>query len=389
MDGLLAALRLGLRVGDGRDAAACAGIADWPAVARLAIRHRVRPLLLSGLASAKAKAAGSGLEDRLRELRIGPQVRGLRQLSDLGLIADTFAADGIDFVVLKGLPLSQRLHGSPLLRESIDIDLLVAPNRFEDALKSLTGSGWRCVRPNFRETPRRKRWHDGIVKDRLFARAGGGTAIELHHRLLNNPSLFNPPFERLLADGRLQAVAGRRYPVLGDDHLLPYLACHGLEHYWHRLKWLCDIAALVAALDDERLGRLAERCGRQGLGAAFGSAFRLCADELRVGAKALEPSADGLRVRMVSRRARREWRSDYAQGPRWALNAATGWALRFVLKGDLRYVLFELARLLVAPWEFGRPDLPDRWLWLHPVLRPATWIARALRRRSLTHSSPS
>ena len=31
------------------------------------------------------------------------------------------------FLVLKGLPLAQRLYGDPFVREAADIDLLIAP----------------------------------------------------------------------------------------------------------------------------------------------------------------------------------------------------------------------------------------------------------------------
>ena len=379
MKGLLAALRLGLRAGDGRDADTLAGIADWPAVARLATRHRVRPLLLEGLASTEVRSAASGIEARLRELRVAPRVRGLRQLAALAEVHDRLAAGGIDSIVLKGLPLSQRLHGNPLLRESIDIDLLVSPERFGAARDILLETGWRRVGPDFRETPRRRRWYDRLVKDALFVRPGG-VAIELHRRLLNNPHLFDASFGELREQEATETVGGRAYRVLGDAHLVPYLACHGVEHYWHRLKWLCDIAALVAALDEERLARWVAAWRRLGLGMPLGSALGLCGRTLRAAPPGLAPY--GTRARLIARLARREWEGGRDDGGwRWAVRSLQGRAVRLALKADLRYVLFELARLLIAPHEFDRPDLPDRWLWLAPLLRPAAWIAKALKGR--------
>ena len=379
MQALLAALRLGLRLGDGRrDADACAGVADWSAVARLATRHRVRPLLLEGLASAEARSAANGLEGQLRELRVVPRARGLRQLAALAEVHERLVAGGIDSIVLKGLPLSQRLHGNPLLRESIDIDLLVPPERFGAAEEILLGSGWRRTRPDFRETPKRRLWHDRLVKDALFVRPGG-VAVELHRRLLNNPHLFDARFEALREDGATQTVGGRAYRVLGDAHLLPYLACHGVEHYWHRLKWLCDIAALVAAMGEDGLARRTAPWLRLGLGAPLGSALGLCASTLRAVPPGLAP--DGARTRMVASLARRGWEEQRVGGWRWAARSLEGLAVRLALKADPRYALFELARLLIAPHEFGRPDLPDRWLWLAPLLRPARWIGKALRGR--------
>jgi len=384
MDGLLAALRLALGLGDGgADARVCAGISDWPAVARLATGNRVRPLLLKGLASAANRVSESGLEGRLRNLVAAPRVRGLRQLAALAEVSGRLAAGGIDSIVLKGLPLSQQLHGNPLLRESIDIDLLVSPERFEAAAGSLIETGWRQTRPDFRETPKRKQWNDRLSKDALFVRSDG-VAIELHRRLLENPYLFNAPFQRLWDEGGTQTVGERAYRVLGDGHLLPYLAYHGSHHCWHRLKWLCDIAALLSAADEQWLARSLAHCPR-GLATALGSALHLCGQALRTAPPAALPgfAPNGMRVRLIARIARRQWAGEHAQehargwGWRWALAALANSSVLFTLKMDPRYLLFELVRLLAAPHDFDRLNLPDRWLWLGPILRPAVWVAKA------------
>ena len=383
MDGLLAALRLGLQLGDGRDdARACAGIADWAAVARLATGHRVRPLLLKGLASAAGRAPESGLEGRLRNLAVAPRIRGLRQLAALAEISERLAAGGIDSIVLKGLPLSQQLHGNPLLRESIDIDLLVSPERFEEAAAILLETGWRRVGPDFGETPRRKQWYDRLVHDCPFI-GPGGIVVELHRRLLENPYLFNAPFGRLWQEGRTQTAGEHAYRVLGDGHLLFYLAFHGAAHGWHRLKWLCDIAALLAAADEQWLARSSARCPR-GLATALGSALCLCGQALHTAPPAalLKLASDGARARLIARFARRKWAGEHTRqhlrGWRRVLVALADSSARFTLKTDTGYMLFELASLLVAPRDFDRLKLPDRWLWLAPILRPAIWIAKAL-----------
>ncbi|MCY4599638.1 MAG: hypothetical protein OXF27_06935, partial [Acidobacteria bacterium] len=50
LDALLAALRLGLGTGTpAADRERLCRVADWPAVAGLAVHHRVRPLLLRGI----------------------------------------------------------------------------------------------------------------------------------------------------------------------------------------------------------------------------------------------------------------------------------------------------------------------------------------------------
>lgn len=378
MEGLCAALRLALGTAEGAGTAqACAGIVDWPAVGRLATHHRIRPLLLKGLGAAEDRIGG-GFAQRLGDLRLQPQRRGLRQLAALPAVCSQLAASGVDCIVLKGLPLSQRLHGNPLARESIDIDLLVSPDLFGTAEELLLDQGWRRARPDFPQTPRRKRWHDGLVKDALYVPRRGGVAVELHRRLLNNPHLFNAPFGDLLEEGATQTVAGHAYRVLGDVHLLPYLACHGLEHCWHRLKWLCDFVALEA-LDAEGFTALAGACRGAGLAVALDSAMNLAAP-LRASPTAVPKgrTPGGARSRLVAGLAHAEWAGEAAGGWRWAFRSAKRTVSRFLWKGDFRYALFEVARLLIAPHDLGRSNLPDRWLWLAPLLRPAVWIGKAL-----------
>ena len=221
LDGLLAGLRLALGTGEREaDAARLSGVADWDAVARLAAYHRVGPLLLQGLELEAARLAGLGIMRRVRRQRDRARIRGLRQLEALKDAADGLAGDGIPCIVLKGLPLSRRLHGQPFVREAIDIDLLVSPDAFPAAERALRERGWRLRLPDFRETPFRKRWYETLVKESLLARpgrAGGrpGPVLELHRRLLRNPFLLDAPFERLYADGAAVELGGHVFRTLG------------------------------------------------------------------------------------------------------------------------------------------------------------------------------
>ena len=81
--------------------------------------------------------------------------------------------------------------------------------------------------PAFRETPARMRWYDAVQKEHVYT--GSGSKIELHRRLLSNRFLFDPPFDRLDAEGayRRDGWAGR-FRTLGDADQLLYLACHGI-----------------------------------------------------------------------------------------------------------------------------------------------------------------
>ena len=386
---LLAGLRLALGTGNATaDARAIPEVGDWDAVARLARYHRVTPLLLEGLGADAVRLAGEEVEARLRRGRDRARVRALGQIVALEHATRALEEHGVPCIVLKGLPLSCRLHGHALAREAIDIDVLVPPEAFDGAERVLCERGWRRIEPDFQLTPVRKRWHDTLIKDHTLTRrartgAGPEPILELHRRLLNNPRLMDVPFARLHERALEVEVGGCTYRTLGDDDLLPYLVCHGLEHCWHRVKWLCDVAALVASMSAAELARAVARCRAEGLGCALAPALGLCALALHVAVPpaAAPPGSGGLRTAMVMRVAHRAWNGDPTGA--WARIArdAQMQALRLVAKSHARFTLHELARLVLAPHDFGRVDLPDALFFLYPVVRPFVWLGKRLRPR--------
>ena len=383
LDGLLAGLRLALGTGSAdADAAALGAVDDWNAVVRLARYHRVGPLLLQGLGTDAARPAGTCIEAPLRRRRDRLLVRGLAQLDALRRAADTLGENDIPCLVLKGLALSQRLHGQPFAREAIDIDVLVPPDAFDDAERALCEQGgWRRLKPDFRETPARKRWHDRVVKDHLLTRPGGAgagpnLALELHRRLANNPYLLDAPFERLYAHGLTVEIGGYPIRTLGDEDQLPYLACHGLEHFWHRVKWLCDVALLMRFMGEEQLARVVVRCRDEALGCALAPALALCAEALHVSPPSAAASLPfgARRTALVAHLARRAWSGEPPGAWRRIAWDAGMQSAKVIMKNDPRHALHELARLVIAPHHFGRVDVPDALFFLYPVLRPLIWL---------------
>ena len=356
------------------------GIADWNAVAGLARRHRVGSLLLQGV-NAAANAAPDATA-ALAPLRQRTTMRGLRQLADLRQATNRLTESGIPSLVLKGLPLSVRLFGTPLARECVDIDLLVPPDAVADAERALSQGGWRLVKPSFHPTPARIRCYDRFVKDRLFV--GHGSVLELHHRLVGNPFLLRTRFDSLRLNAALVEVGGHRFAALGDDDLLLYLAVHGQLHRWSRLKWLCDIAALIGSIDEDRFGAAIAECRRQRLALepVFGVALRLCRESFHVELPAASASvARGAWTGRAVRSTRRLWnRPKGGKGLRGVARRLDETRVGLAMKPSWRVAAHELAKLCVAPYDLGRVNLPDRLFFLYVPLRPVLWLASRFNR---------
>ena len=310
LEALLAGLRLAVdRVlrqvhgaagsgGPDADAERLSRVSDWDAVAALAGRHGVVGLFLHGL-HARPELAGRpevGALRRLRDrrlLRSGRRLRGLQR-------ADAVLADvGVDRLVLKGVPLSQRLYGHPLLRSSADVDLLVAPADARPAEKALLRAGWR-------------RGHSADVEGgpgaafqrylKHRALVGPDGLVELHHRLVSNPSFLDVRFEDLWAGRETVRLGSASFAVLGSDDDFLYNTCHALRHGWADLKWLCDagVALGLAAANPGAFERLRSRFRAGGLEAALECVALLCREHLHVRLPARLPA--GGRAVFVSRR---------------------------------------------------------------------------------------
>lgn len=380
VEGLLAGLRLALGAGNAaEDRDRLSGVADWRAVAGLAAHHRVGTLLLQGLRNGGVRLPDADVERSLARRRQRDIVRGMRQLDAMRRVTARLAAAGIPLLVLKGLPLGQRLYGSPFAKTSIDIDLLVPEDAFGAAGRMLREQGWRRAMPDFRETPARMRWYDWAQQEHIYT--GSGTKIELHRRLLGNRFLFNPSFGSLDAGAVTVDVGPGRFRTLGDADQLLYLACHGSLHYWQRLKWLCDFAALVRAMDAAAVEQALAR-GRAGrLDGLVAPALLLCRKALHaeLPASATEWPQDGPRVRFVAGLSRGTWIP--RDGSRQLVRKAAIRAGRVFIGTGVRYSLHEVRGLLIHH-DFSWVDLPDRFIWVYALAKPVFWVLRALRKKA-------
>ena len=369
---MLAALRLSLSLGDGAgaDAELLAQIADLDGLAAFAATHQVSGLLRRGQAPQDhAGAALAALIAKLRPQRVAALRRGMRQLDGLRRLAAGFAVRGTPFLVLKGLPLAQRLYGDPFVRDAVDIDLLVAPESFSEAREVVCAAGFRPAKPPH-ETPLRRRWAQRVKKEETFARRG--VWLELHHRTLGNPYYLEAPFEGLHERRTMARIGPDIYPVQAPEDELLYLMCHGVGHGWRLLKWLCDVALCLDRSDDAELALTAARCERDGIGVVWHSTLLACR---ALGVTRGTRAAEGWRARAVARMLPEIWRTG-RWPPLWRKVP-----LRVGLKPNLRFTAHELVRVMVMPEDWQRVDLPDRLFFLYFFLRPWLWAKDALQAR--------
>lgn len=345
------------------------GGTDWGALIRLAERHRVVPALATA-ATGLIEGPPEPVAARLSALAQQAAFDELALAATVREIISVLEQRGIGCIVLKGVPLSLMIHGRLGMRTSRDIDILVAPRDASAALDGLEGMGF-YRRDASTALPVLMRRH----KDVELLHDGRRQIVELHWRLFDNACLLPLPAD--MAPGRVALPPAGQCAVLPERLTLLYLANHGAQHGWSRLKWLADLAALLAPMGADGIAALYVGTGWAEGRRSMAQALLLC------GALFGWPVPDA-----VLRDAGRDWRIRMLL--RIALRVLAGSGEREIeavsfattRKNISHYLLRSSPRYLWNELVFDLNDgsgLPQgsRWRKWGAAGRVAGWIARA------------
>jgi Uncharacterised nucleotidyltransferase len=222
--------------------AACGQGIDWDLFLSLVDRHRV---LVPH--DELRRLIGDRLPDRAYEKLKSRSAKvsqlALRQTAELVRIGQAFALQGVEVIPLKGVLLSVQLFDDPAMRSTRDLDLLVRAEDLDEADQILKGEGYGSADLDFELTPKRKEWllreryHFGYIRDIR------SDLVELHWCL---PQWKAEDVNELWQHCQARTCMGIKFLTLKDDALLLFLCDHGSRHLWRRIKWLADVAALLA-----------------------------------------------------------------------------------------------------------------------------------------------
>lgn len=273
---------------------------DWPLLLATAARHRVEGLAHDALrrAGAEVPADAAG---RLAGEASGVARENLLYAAESLRLSERFERAGIAHLFVKGVTLNILAYGTLALKRSCDIDLLVAPEDYAAACAALGEAGYRCFHPAGAGLEAILRYA-AAAKDSAW-RSEGGIKVELHQRLTENPMLLPGIGARSPAQ-RVEIAPGVTLPTLGREELFAYLCVHGAFTAWSRLKWLADLAALVASEDEAGIERLYRRAAVLAPGRAPAQALLLAHRLLgtRLGPE-LEAELRGDRIALYLERA--------------------------------------------------------------------------------------
>lgn len=340
--------------------AAASGFDDWDELARLTDRHRVEPLVVHGLA-----AAGLAVPPALAAAADRHRSAGVRDLAETLRIAAALDAAGIKHRFLKGAPLGVAAYGTPFLKRSWDVDLLVLP---ADAVAAAALLAERGYAPDMPPRPLDReeyaRWSK--VSKEAELRSPRGTVIELHWRVSDHPALL-PSIDAATPARCIPLLGDHRVATLADDANLAYLAVHGTAHAWSRIKWIADFNALLQSIDPGDRPTMLHRARQFGTGHAIEAALSLLGCLFRSSDDSAYPAPASPLTRFALDALASDDQSEIER---------SGKRARWRLGSGPLFIVREATIRLRGTRDRELHPLSSGWQWLYPVLRITFWIAR-------------
>ena len=214
---------------------------DWRVLLRDAESHGVMPLLAERVLNLDAVLVPPDIRDRLRESRRAFTACSLQMTAELFCLLERFAAVGIETLVTKGPALSVRCFGDPGMRQYSDLDLVIREKDIRRATQAMLDLGYQPRVPLCAIDATK------IPGEYAFQKPGTQLLVEFHtertFRYHPRPLRIEKVFERRASI----TIDDRDVPALSLEDELVLICVHGAKHFWERLMWIADVAALISS----------------------------------------------------------------------------------------------------------------------------------------------
>jgi hypothetical protein len=212
---------------------------NWPDLLRRAGNHCVVPLLAERVKNLDPSRMPPEVRGTLRESRRAQAILALQLTAELFHLLEIFAEAGIETLATKGPALSVRCYGDPGMRQYSDLDLVVRETDIRRATQAMLAHAYEPRVPLAAIDAKK------IPGEYAFQKAGTLLLVEFHtertFRYYPRPLRIEDLFDRRA----LVNIDGRDVPALSLEDELVLICVHGAKHFWERLMWIADVAALI------------------------------------------------------------------------------------------------------------------------------------------------
>jgi hypothetical protein len=277
---------------------------------------------------------------------------------------DLFRSEEIDAVVVKGPVLAVQAYGDVAMRSYGDLDLLVRQRDIRRATELMSAAGFAPAVPLSAIDAGK------IPGQYLFSKPDSKLIVELHNDCTLRYFPRRLPLEEFFARQIRVRLDAHDAPALSVEDELVLICIHGAKHFWERLIWIADVAALITrqtGIDWERVANSAKTVGAERM---LHTGLRLASDLL----KAQMPDkvqaavqADVAAARLAEQTCK--WLPAAGYAPPGLFERA---AFRLRMRGGLFAAPGYLLRLLLSPTEEDWRDSTEesRHRFLDVLRRP-------------------
>jgi hypothetical protein len=336
----------------------------WPRLLLLADEHGVVGHLAASSRKLDSALIPPEIEKTLADQQRAQVLLSLRMTAELFRVLDCFASAGIEALVVKGPVLSVQAYGDPARRSYGDLDLLVRQRDIRRATEVMIASGYDA-KVTLAAIDAGK-----IPGQYLFHKPDSKLLVELHNDRTLRYFPRRLPLEKFFARQIRVPLDAHEVPALSVEDELVFISIHGGKHFWERLIWIADVAALVTRQPDIDWQRVAASAEALGAARMLYTGLRLATDLL----KARLPEVIQAKVAMdagAAQLARRisSWLPAAGYAPPGLIERAM---FRMRMRGGLLSGPAYLVRLSLSPteedWQDGLEG--NRPRFLDAVRRP-------------------
>ena len=241
----------------------------------LAEEHGVIGQLAGCLRKLHEDSVPPGIRRALADRQRAQMFFSLRLTAELFGLLELFSSQGIGALVVKGPVLALQAYGDSAMRSYGDLDMLVRQGDIRRATELMSAAGYA---PTVSLTTIDA---GKIPGQYLFSKRDSKIIVELHndHTLRYFPRRL--PLEEFFARQIRVRVDGHEVSALSVEDELVLICIHGAKHFWERLAWIADVAALVSRQRGINWEQVADSAKAVGAERMLHTGLRLASDLLK------------------------------------------------------------------------------------------------------------
>ncbi|MCH6257733.1 nucleotidyltransferase family protein [Puniceicoccaceae bacterium K14] len=344
---------------------------DSKQFAKFLLRHRLVQQVYATLK--KAPIDTHSIENALKQLNLQITLKQLANTAQLTKIVAAFEEQSISFICLKGSALGVLLYGAAEKRQSNDIDILVQESDLRAAESVLAHLGFKYDEFSS-DSPTKDKFeiHKNHTHHLHFSK--GDLVVEVHWKTSSHNYLYPKPFEELYQKRTHIPIANQNVPFLSTEDLIAYLHIHGIAHCWNRMKLIYEVA-LLRQKDPQVFDTLTNRPEPSPLRQAFKTYQALSHQLFDYG-----PSPQkSLKTSILTSLACSQMLGDNELLDSLP-NTLGRSASIFLTIPDIPNRIRYTNQLLSWTPLYHKLPLPKYFHFVYPLISPALWFCRAIRR---------